>query len=509
MKLKNIYRTITFIAASMICIAVICLNLLFHNKTQTIYFEQTEIMIMDLKKDFLKDTINNIFYEIDALREVKYLNYKKNIEARFKRIKEEYGLTDDEFVKFYIDRFTDKSNPDLWTTLLWNDETGDVLFDTSDLYHESIDNTLEDLKALLSSYEIIEKGNIKGVFGVSKSYIDEIVKKEIGNSIRNRKFSNDSYIWVNEVISYDGGKDYAIRRVHPNLKDTEGTYLSTEMEDVKGNHPYLMELEGIKKDGEIYFSYYFKELNSSEISEKITYAKLYKDYDWIIAMGVHLDDIDAYSDNVKDEVQTLSNASIISLVTATLLVFLFGFIVIDYIQRRHLTTSTRSLVKEINLDTLTKAASRRCGINHLNTYFKRFRLTGERPAIMYFDIDDFKSINDSFGHEVGDIVLIEIVKTVNQIIRSNDQLIRWGGDEFLGILPGLKEDHIRDFSKKLLDGIAVLEIPVENGSIHITVSMGFSYFKASDHDYNDVLKRADHALYKSKEQGKNRVNLLL
>jgi signal transduction histidine kinase len=98
------------------------------------------------------------------------------------------------------------------------------------------------------------------------------------------------------VINYNGGDNYAIRRVHPNLKDTEGMYLSTNMTDIEGNQPYLTELEGVKQDGELFFNYFFKKNNTDVVSEKITYAKLYPEYDWIIAMGVHLDDVKAIVD---------------------------------------------------------------------------------------------------------------------------------------------------------------------------------------------------------------------
>ena len=67
---------------------------------------------------------------------------------------------------------------------------------------------------------------------------------------------------------------------------TEGMYLSTDTADSKGNLPYLTELEGIKKNGEIFFSYYFQEPGASHASEKITYAKLYPDFNWVIAMGI-------------------------------------------------------------------------------------------------------------------------------------------------------------------------------------------------------------------------------
>ena len=505
--MKNKHKIITFAAATIICLVVIYLHLLSHEKTQEIYLEQTEKTIINLKKDFLKDTVNNIFFEIDRLREIKHENYKKNTEARLRRFQEELDLSDEEFIQFFINRFNDDLNPKMWTAFLWDNKTGEVLYDSAGLHIKTIDSTVKDLKSLLSSHAVIEKGSIQGIFGVSKSYIDEIVKEEIGDTIRNREFSNDSYIWVNEVINYGGGKDYAIRRIHPNLRDTEGTYLSTDMEDIKGKLPYLEELEGIKKNGELFFTYYFKKLNSSQVSEKITYAKLYKDYDWIVAMGVHLDDIGAYTEKVNNEIHSLSSESIIRLLRYILIVLLIGFTILYLIEKRHLLNSTKSLEKEINIDTLTKASSRRFGEMNLNALFKQYRLTGEKPAIMMLDIDGFKHINDNYGHKTGDIVLIEIVKTINHIIRSSDQLIRWGGDEFVGIFPGLREEHIMEFGEKLLDGIASLEIPAGNETFSITISIGFSYFKDTDNDYNDVLKRADDALYKSKEQGKNRVSV--
>lgn len=509
MKLKNKYKINTFIVSTIICLIVIYLHLLSHQKTQKIYLQQTEKIIIDLKKDFLKDTVNNIFAEIDSLRETKYSNYKKNIDSRLRRFQEELDSTDEEFVNFFIGRFKEDLNPKMWTALLWDNETGEILYSTSDLDIDTVESAVENLKSLLSSYAVIQKDTINGVFGVSKSYIDELVKNEMGDIIRNRQFSSDSYVWVNEVINYEGGKDYAIRKVHPNLKDTEGIYLSTDMEDIKGNLPYLEELEGIKKNGELFFTYYFRKLNSDDISEKVTYAKLYKDYDWIIAMGVHLDDIDAYTEKTNNEISSLSSESIIRLLRYILIVLLIGFIILYLLEKNHLSTSTKSLEKEINLDTLTKASSRRYGEKSLNTFFKQYRSTGQDVAIMMVDIDDFKYVNDQYGHEVGDIVLTEVVKTLNQAIRSSDQIIRWGGDEFVGIFPGLREEHMMEFGGKLLDRISFLKIPVENQIIRVRVSMGFSYFKETDIDYNDVLKRADDAMYQSKQQGKNKINILL
>ena len=377
------------------------------------------------------------------------------------------------------------------------------------LNNKNITIIKNDLKGTLSSYVVIKKNNIEGIFGVSKSYIDGLVKLEIADIIRTRKFSSDSYIWINEVINYDGGKNYALVKVHPNLESLEGTYLSTDIEDINGNLPYLEELEGIKKDGELFFNYYFKKLNTSEISEKISYAKLYKDFNWIIAMGVHLDDIVAYTEKTNSEIYALSSESIIRLLRYIFLVLLIGFILLYLVEKNQLSSSTRLLEKEINEDALTRAYSRKYGESKLSTAFKQYKNKGEEYAIMMFDIDNFKDINDKYGHKIGDNVLLEVVKTINDIIRSSDRFIRWGGDEFVGIFPGLRQDHVIEFGEKVLARISALEISIDDLSISTTISIGFSYFKETDLDYNEVLKRADDAMYESKNQGKNIVNILL
>lgn len=506
-KSKSRYKITSFIVSMIICLVVIYLNLLSHQKTQKIYLEQTEKTIIALKKDFLKDTVGNVFLEIDRLRETKYKNYKRNTESRLRRLQDELKLTDEEFTSFFKETFKEETNSKMWTAFLWNSKTGRILFATPNVAFETLEVTSKKLESDLSSYAEIQKDDIKGIFGVSQAYIDGLVKEEIAEIIRSRKFSGDSYIWVNEIRNYEGGKDYAIRKVHPNLTGTEGDLLSTNMQDEAGNFPYLEELQGINKEGELFFNYYFRKLNSSDVSEKITYAKLYKDYNWIVAMGLHLDDIDEFADQMNNEIYSLSSESTIRLLRYIFVVLLIGFTVLYFIDKNRFSSSTKSLEKEINLDTLTKAYSRRYGEKSLSTYFKHYRATGENSAIMMFDLDGFKYINDHFGHKVGDLVLIEVVRTINNIIRSSDHLIRWGGDEFVGVFPGLKEENIMAYGEKVLSEISVIEIPIEDELVTITVSIGFSYFKDGDVDYNDILKRADDAMYSSKKQGKNRVTI--
>ncbi len=96
--------------------------------------------------------------------------------------------------------------------------------------------------------------------------------------------------------------------------------LSTDMTDVAGNLPYLTELEGVKRDGELFFVF-FQKKDSDIVSEKVTYAKLYRPYNWIIAMGVHLDDIEAYAGqaNVASASSVRHLVLVIAAVTACLM----------------------------------------------------------------------------------------------------------------------------------------------------------------------------------------------
>lgn len=120
-----------------------------------------------------------------------------------------------------------------------------------------------------------------------------IAKQRVAAFIRTYKLQNpDTYVWVNEIINYQGGDDYAVRKVHPNLSESEGLLLSTNMQDIKGNFPYLEELEGINKAGEVYFEYYFKQKTNDEIAKKLTYAKLFEPFNWIIATGVYIENLE-------------------------------------------------------------------------------------------------------------------------------------------------------------------------------------------------------------------------
>ena len=134
-------------------------------------------------------------------------------------------LSDEEFADYFIKRFA--LDPDLdigldfWTVFLWDRADNTVLYDPVQVFRMDIATTLAILDDELSYYRIIEHGNIRGFIGVSKQYIDDLTKSKMADKIRGLRFDHDSYIWVNGVLDYGGGPNYAVRVVHPNLPETE------------------------------------------------------------------------------------------------------------------------------------------------------------------------------------------------------------------------------------------------------------------------------------------------
>lgn len=499
--------TLTIIAIA--CFIIGCYFSYSHKKISSIYNLQTENTIIDLKKNFIKDTVNNIIIEIESERNSSITHCNQVADEKLFDFASMSDLSEAEFVNLLVGDFKSYIAQNYWTVFLWNNKTHEVLYKTDDLEVKNITSTLEILKSELLVHKTLTHGNLEVVFGVSKRYINETVKEIIANNIRNSKFSDNSYIWVNEILNYQGGVNFAIRRVHPNLPDTEGMYLSTDMKDIKGNLPYLKELEGINKDGELYYNYYFKELDSDKISEKLAYSKLYKDFNWAISMGVYLDDIKDYTDITNKKSKTmLSNLSLMMILTL-LSLLLISFSLLISTERFNYKHTKKQLESEINQDVLTKAYSRKFGTNELMKCYKDFKMNNTNPGIMILDIDKFKTINDTYGHNIGDIVLKEVVKSVSQITRDSDKLIRWGGDEFIGIFHGLREENALILGEKILLEVGNLKIPVGDDIISPSISIGFSYFKKSDKEYTEVLKRADDALYSSKVQGRNKANIIL
>lgn len=131
----------------------------------------------------------------------------------------------------------------------------------------------------------------------------------------------------------------------------------------------------------------------------------------------------------------------------------------------------------------------------------RCRRSGEAFGVILIDIDHFKRVNDTYGHQVGDEVLIEVGRLIKNNVRQLDTAGRWGGEEFIVICPLSDLDGIYEISNVLRSGIASNRFPLPDG---LTISAGIACYIA-DESWQDLVERADKALYEAKNSGRNRV----
>lgn len=503
------------ILSVIIGVAIVFFHLSSYEKIGDIYRNEIEQTIVSIKKSFLKNTVDNLIREIELTRKAETEYYARIVNRRYDALTYDTHLSDDEFVSHFISRFALDPDIDIglnfWTVFLWNRADNTILYDPVQTAQHDIGATLAFLEEELCCYRIIDHGNISGLIGVSKEYIDDLTKRKMAEKIRGLRFDHDSYVWVNGVLDYGGGPNYAVRVVHPNFPETEGMYLSTDMTDIQGNFPYLVELQGVKEHGELFFTYYFKRLHSDEVAEKLTYAKLYEDYGWIVAMGIHIDDVKEYIDQTDQKSRELASSLAVQLLLTLLVVVAFTLALLIFLERLRFRQAQQRMELAMGRDTLTEAVSRKYGTDQLTKAFAKFQASGVNTAIMMLDVDNFKNVNDAYGHEVGDRVLKDIVRAIYQTIDTSHQLIRWGGDEFVGILLGVEKGDVVQYGRRICEAVSSLQVPVgdEEEIISLTLSIGFSYFKETDSSYLEVLRRADEAMYKSKFEGKNEVHLLL
>ncbi len=181
----------------------------------------------------------------------------------------------------------------------------------------------------------------------------------------------------------------------------------------------------------------------------------------------------------------------------------------------HLSRRVQTLHRELEAtraesmtDGLTGVYNRKALDGHLIDLVERNHARREPFCLLLLDIDDFKAVNDTFGHPVGDRVLVAVAGHCRTIIRDNDFIARYGGEEFAVVIPGVSLRVARKRAEQLCRRIAEthyeLDGQQEPAVLRVTVSIGVSRYRRGD-NVSSVLERADKSLYAAKAAGKNRV----
>ena len=218
-------------------------------------------------------------------------------------------------------------------------------------------------------------------------------------------------------------------------------------------------------------------------------------------------------------------AALCSMIGGILMAFfyvLLGHVQRDFTDRKQAEMEIRTLNEELEVkvqerteqllashilattDSLTGIANRREFITVLEAEVDRVKRYGTPLSLAMYDLDHFKRVNDTFGHDVGDYVLQTSTGLVKENIRAVDVVARWGGEEFMVLMPQSDMQAARDSANRLRLAIAGHHFDKVG---KLTASFGVATFEPQD-DLTALLKRVDDALYRAKEQGRNRVEIL-
>ena len=408
------------------------------------------------------DTFVKEWLEDKNKDEKKITNYLKAIETKYKK----YNLyssfiIDTKTNKYYkskgLKKFLDKNNKNhLWYFNLLDNKKEHIIkfgFKTKLKGYNKI--------ALFIDYKIYDKEyNVIGITGLSLeiSYINEMLKKFRDKHMFNVYFFNKK---GNIILSENSVKKVNIFTNKALLENKE-IILSgktTSLEYIKNNENFLLKTK------------YITELDLYLLVE----AK------------------------VDNFVKKVKNTFYINFAISLLLTIIIAYLIIVQIRRHN-----ERLEELANKDSLTKIANRR-SFNESFEYFYNISQRNEQNlCILFIDLDNFKIINDSLGHDVGDEVLVRCAQIFKSALRKSDLLARWGGEEFVIALINTKKEDVNNIGLKILKKLSKDEVLNNLLTKPLTASIGHSTLEKADTP-NTLLNRADKAMYKAKQTGKNKI----
>jgi diguanylate cyclase (GGDEF)-like protein len=156
-------------------------------------------------------------------------------------------------------------------------------------------------------------------------------------------------------------------------------------------------------------------------------------------------------------------------------------------------------------DDLTVAQNRRCLDVELPRYVREAAAHGEAVSLLFLDVDNLKALNSQFGHPTGSLVLATVAQVAKNIIRNQDRLYRYGGDEFCILIPGTAATGAAKLGERVIQQLQETQLFSEGNRIPISVSIGISAYPAHAHGAEHLIERADRALFQAKREGKGRV----
>jgi len=247
--------------------------------------------------------------------------------------------------------------------------------------------------------------------------------------------------------------------------------------------------------------------------QKVSFVKIYKPLKIVIGNGVYLDYLDKkllkkqkqYEEMLNRIIKNITIWTLISLIIMLVIVYYFALILKDLFNtyNEEIQREKEILFKKANFDLLTGLYNREYFVVQLKEFLDIAQRKNKKLAVVFIDLDRFKEINDSLGHQSGDEVLKIIAKRLKKCVRKSDIVSRFGGDEFVILLYDIDIFEIVSILEKILNQIKQ-PVVIKGIKYYISASLGISISPNDGSDAEILIKNADTAMYKAKSAGKDR-----
>lgn len=323
-----------------------------------------------------------------------------------------------------------------------------------------------------------------------------------------KEYSGSSFELSQETKEYltQTSVDYSLWKVKVFSKEGETIY-STEEKDIGevNNHKYFQE---VVAGGQVFTQLVKK--NQLSLEGQSVRHDVVETYIPILKKGVFVGAFELYYDvsKRKEAMNTLITKTngMIYMLSAILLLLVISFALGVHWGIRQRTRFEKSLVTLATKDELTDLYNRRRFLELLDWEVEKFSRYKQNASLLLFDIDRFKVVNDTHGHQVGDEVIVAVAKQCQDAMRKSDMIARYGGEEFIAILPETDKEKAILLAERLRSSVESMAVPYRGGKVHVTISLGVAHFGQVDPPTVDgIIKLADDCLYQAKEGGRNAV----
>ena len=340
---------------------------------------------------------------------------------------------------------------------------------------------------------------------ISNSFKEQIINnlahdvKKISLHLSNLNYENKSKLQLDEYFK-ESHKEFDILNINIYNKNAKLVYSYTE--DIKNNFKNKNILNNFLLKGESYGKLHLLENNTFIYS---TFIPIF-----VNALFNSFYEIQYNASNEINALYSLSNKIFRIILFINIISALVLFFMIFIISKKNIDIKEHQKKLKVlaNNDSLTGIYNRR----YFNSISKNIMAIAKRDkediSFAMIDIDDFKQINDTYGHYVGDLVIIALTKKIKMITRKSDIVARYGGEEFVILFPHTKLGGANIIANKICKEIQELSVYYEKKEIIFTISIGISQHK-NDEKLKVCINNADKALYEAKRNGKNRVEIFI